>query len=167
MPVGKIDGALQVCCSEPVDEAGLEAARVALGVSFEIYVVPEVRLAAARQAVYGEPMPPRLLRVLARLLGAQPVRKWVKALAPERARPPEPEANSAPAGSPPPSTTDGTGLLAEGELAEAEFDVPVNTYNTQPADIIESRASRAWRPRPPPPRSRARWRARTPARPGE
>jgi hypothetical protein len=143
VPVGQSGGALQLCCSEPLDEAQLEAAQAALGVPFEIYVVPEVRLSAARQAVYGELMPPRLLGVLARLLGAQPVRKWVKALAPEQPRPAAPEA--ATAGTPPgqvapgaaPSTPD------EGELAEAEFDVPVNTYTTEPADIIESRASRA------------------------
>ena len=134
VPVGQHDGALQLCCSEPVDDAQLEAAEAALGMSFEIFVVPEVRLAAARQAVYGEPMSPRLLRVLARLLGAQPVRKWVKALAPATAA-----AAPAPA---PVGDLDG-GHLDEGELAEAEFDVPVNTYNTQPADIIESRASRA------------------------
>jgi hypothetical protein len=131
VPVGQHDGALQLCCSEPVDDAQLEAAEAALGVSFEIFVVPEVRLAAARQAVYGELMSPRLLRVLARLLGAQPVRKWVKALAPATA-----------AAAPPPAG-DPEAAQDEGELAEAEFDVPVNTYNTQPADIIESRASRA------------------------
>jgi hypothetical protein len=139
VPVGQASGVIQVCCSEPIDGAALEAARAALGVSFEVYVVPEVRLAAARQAVYGEPMSPRLLRVLARLLGAQPVRKWVKALTPERTRPAAPEPAQA-------SVAASTGPFAaadEGELAEAEFDVPVNTYNTQPADIIESRASRA------------------------
>jgi hypothetical protein len=134
VPVGTFDGLVQLCCSEPVGEAELAAARAALGLSFEIYVVPEVRLAAARQAVYGEPMSPRLLRVLARLLGAQPVRKWVKALAPEVA----PPAASGP-------DANGTfSPLAEGELAEAEFDVPLNTYPTEAADIIESRASRTY-----------------------
>jgi hypothetical protein len=137
VPVGQHEGALQLCCGEPVADAQLEAAEAALGVAFEIFVVPEVRLAAARQAVYGELMSPRLLRVLARLLGAQPVRKWVKALAPATAIAPAPA----------PSRDLDAGALAagdldEGELAEAEFDVPVNTYNTQPADIIESRASR-------------------------
>jgi Type II secretion system (T2SS), protein E, N-terminal domain len=134
VPVGQHDGTLQLCCSEPVDDAQLEAAEAALGVSFEIFVVPEVRLAAARQAVYGELMSPRLLRVLARLLGAQPVRKWVKALAPATA--------AAASAAPVPA-----GGLHNGEddggLAEAEFDVPVNTYTTEPADIIESRASSA------------------------
>jgi hypothetical protein len=135
VPVGRHDGALQLCCSEPVDDAQLEAAEAALGVSFEVFVVPEVRLAAARQAVYGELMSPRLLRVLARLLGAQPVRKWVKALTPATSA-----AAPAPAGD---LQTGPDDEPDEGELAEAEFDVPVNTYNTQPADIIESRASRA------------------------
>jgi hypothetical protein len=149
VPVGKLDGVLQLCCSEPVNEPELEAARAALGLSFELFVVPEVRLAAARQAVYGEPMPPRLLRVLARLLGPQPVRKWVKALSPEPARPAAPEpASATPAHAAPPpaaawSASPGAAAVSEGELAEAEFDVPVNTYTTQPADIIESRASRA------------------------
>jgi type II secretion system (T2SS) protein E len=137
VPVGQRDGALQICCSEPVDGTQLAAARETLGLAFEIYVVPEVRLAAARQAVYGEPMPPRLLRVLARLLGAQPVRKWVTAFAPRAAAAATTAANATAAA---PSAVGG---LDDGELAEAEFDVPVNTYNTEPVDIIESRASRA------------------------
>jgi hypothetical protein len=135
VPVGQRDGAVQICCSEPLDPGQLAAARDALGLSFEVYVVPEVRLAAARQAVYGEVMPPRLLRVLAHLLGAQPVRKWVKALLPARPAP-EPVPTPAPAPAAP-------GQLEDAELAEAEFDVPVNTFNMSPADILESRPSRA------------------------
>jgi hypothetical protein len=138
VPVGQRDGVVQICCSEPFDERQLAAARETLGLSFELFVVPEVRLAAARQAVYGEPMPPRLLRVLARLLGPQPVRKWVKALAPEPAAPhpaAAPEAAAVPAAPP--------GVLDDAALAEAEFDVPINTQNASPADIIESRPSRA------------------------
>jgi hypothetical protein len=131
VPVGQTDTGLQVCCAEPVEEAALEEARAALGLAIEVYVVPEVRLAAARQAVYGEPMPPRLLRVLAHLLGAEPVRKWAKTVVPARA----------PAAAPPPAAVPGT--ADEVDLAEAEFDVPVNTYATEPADIIESRTSRA------------------------
>jgi Type II secretion system (T2SS), protein E, N-terminal domain len=162
VPVGQRDGTLQICCSEPLDEAQLAEARAALGRPFELYVVPEVRLAAARQAVYGEPMPPRLLRVLAHLLGAQPVRSWVKALRPKREG--GPGAASAPAsaegGAPRPGQTAPTqrGMPAahatlagfaidEKELAdaltEAEFDVPPTTAVAEPADIIESRPSRA------------------------
>jgi len=147
VPVGQTDGTLQLCCSEPVDVTQLDAARAKLGLAFELYIVPEVRLAAARQAVYGEPMPPRLLRILARLLGAQPVRKWVTALAPAVQAAPVPEA---PASAPSSASSAMTaasvfapGALDDDELAEAEFDVPVNTYTTEPADILESRASRA------------------------
>jgi hypothetical protein len=147
VPVGQSDGTLQLCCSEPVDVTQLDAARAKLGLAFELYIVPEVRLAAVRQAVYGEPMPPRLLRVLARLLGAQPVRKWVRELAPAAPAAPAPEAPaSAQSSALAAMTADevfAPGALEEGELAEAEFDVPVNTYTTEPADILESRASRA------------------------
>jgi hypothetical protein len=138
VPVGQRDGVVQICCSEPFEEKQLAAARDALGLTFEVFVVPEVRLAAARQAVYGEPMSPRLLRVLARLLGPQPVRKWVKALAPEKPAPAvvAPEQLSPPAAAP-------AGVPDEGAAAEAEFDVPINTQNASPADIIESRPSRA------------------------
>jgi hypothetical protein len=136
VPVGQRVGALQVCCSEPIAEAELAAARAALGLELDLFVVPEVRLAAARQAVYGEPMPPRLLRVLARLLGAQPVRRWVHALTPAQA--PRAPAPSFADVRPEESFKD-----LEGELAEAEFDVPSHTFTTEPLDIIESRPSRA------------------------
>jgi hypothetical protein len=97
VPVGERDGNLQLLCSEPIDDSTLAEACTTLGVSVEIYVVPEVRLAAARQVVYGEPVPPRLLRLLARLLGAQAVRRWVEA----QARPaPAPAAAAMPATSP-------------------------------------------------------------------
>jgi hypothetical protein len=103
VPVGERDGNLQLLCSEPIDDSSLAEACTTLGVSVEIYVVPEVRLAAARQVVYGEPVPPRLLRLLARLLGAQAVRRWVEAQtrpapAPAAARAPAP---AAPAPAPP------------------------------------------------------------------
>jgi hypothetical protein len=85
VPVGQRDGSLQILCGEPIDDAGLNATRAELEVPFEVYVVPEVRLAAARLAVYGEPMPARLVRLLARLLGAQPVRRWIEAVRGPRA----------------------------------------------------------------------------------
>ena len=43
---------------------------------FQLYIVPEVRLAAVRQAIFDRPMPPRLLRLFARVAGAEPVRRW-------------------------------------------------------------------------------------------
>jgi hypothetical protein len=76
VPVGVRDGALQMLCGEPVAHAELEAAAAKLGVPFSLYIVPEVRLAAVRQAVFNRPMPPRLLRLFARIAGAEPVRRW-------------------------------------------------------------------------------------------
>jgi hypothetical protein len=76
VPVGVHNGALQVLCGEPVAHAELAAASVKLGVPFTLYIVPEVRLAAVRQAVFDRPMPPRLLRLFARIAGAEPVRRW-------------------------------------------------------------------------------------------
>jgi hypothetical protein len=76
VPVGVRDGALQILCGEPLARVELDAASERLGVAFQLYIVPEVRLAAVRQAIFGQPMPPRLLRLFARVAGAEPVRRW-------------------------------------------------------------------------------------------
>ena len=76
VPVGVKNGALQLLCGEPLARAELDAASERLGVPFQLYIVPEVRLAAVRQAVFDRPMPPRLLRLFARVAGAEPVRRW-------------------------------------------------------------------------------------------
>jgi hypothetical protein len=74
-------GSVAVLCGEPVARREIEAAAVTLGVSFTWFVVPEIRLAAMRQAIYGRPMPPRLVRLFARVAGTQPVRRWQAAQA--------------------------------------------------------------------------------------
>jgi hypothetical protein len=76
VPVGVKNGALQMLCGEPLVRVELDAASERLGVPFQLYIVPEVRLAAVRQAVFDRPMPPRLLRLFARVAGAEPVRRW-------------------------------------------------------------------------------------------
>jgi len=76
VPVGVRNGALQVLCGEPIVRAELDAASDRLGIPFQLYIVPEVRLAAVRQAIFDRPMPPRLLRLFARVAGAEPVRRW-------------------------------------------------------------------------------------------
>ncbi len=76
VPVGVQDGMLLLLCGEPVAHGELQAAATALGVPFSIFIVPEVRLAAVRQAVFGRQMSPRLVKLLARVLGTQPVRRW-------------------------------------------------------------------------------------------
>ena len=76
VPVGVSDGAVQLLCGDPLARAELDAAAERLGVPFQLYIVPEVRLAAVRQVVFDRPMPPRLLRLFARVAGAEPVRRW-------------------------------------------------------------------------------------------
>jgi hypothetical protein len=90
VPVGRKDGALQILCGEPVARAELDAASAALGIPFTLYVAPEIWLAAVQQAVFDRPMAPRLVRLFARVVGAQPVRRWQASYAPEIA--PEPPA---------------------------------------------------------------------------
>ena len=82
VPLRQENGSVAVLCGEPVARPELEAAGAALGVPLTLFVVPEVRLAALRQAVFGRPMPARLVQLFARVAGAQPVRRWQAAQAP-------------------------------------------------------------------------------------
>jgi hypothetical protein len=88
VPVGLKDGALQILCGEPVARADLAAATGALAIPFALVVAPEIWIAAVQQAIYGRPMEPRLVRLFARVVGAQPVRRWQAAHTP--APPPTP-----------------------------------------------------------------------------
>ncbi len=88
VPVGLKDGALQILCGEPVARPAIEAATGALAIPFALFVAPEIWVAAVQQAIYGQPMEPRLVRLFARVVGAQPVRRWQAAHAP--APPPTP-----------------------------------------------------------------------------
>ena len=111
VPVGVKNGALQMLCGEPLVRVELDAASERLGVPFQLYIVPEVRLAAVRQAIFDRPMPPRLLRLFARVAGAEPVRRWQTAhvkpvkvdekrgveVLPRRTAPPAEAAKAAPA----------------------------------------------------------------------
>ncbi len=83
VPVAQRDGALQILCAEPVARAELDDAAAALGIPFALYVAPEIWVAAVRQAVFDQPMAPRLVRLFARVVGAEPVRRWQKSYAPE------------------------------------------------------------------------------------
>jgi hypothetical protein len=119
-----------------------------------------VRLAAARLAVYGEPMPPRLARLLAQLLGAQPVRRWMDAALSRKRLPPEaapveaaaaaPPEEKAPAESPDEASPAGerpsaslAGAAAPSTVAEAvpapspsEFDVSIPSFSRGAATPI-------------------------------
>ncbi|HXT99211.1 MAG TPA: hypothetical protein VN853_23125 [Polyangia bacterium] len=103
VPVGVKDGALQILCGEPVARTAIETATAALAIPFVLVVAPEIWIAAVQQAIYGRPMGPRLVRLFARVVGAQPVRRWQAAhLAPPPVLPPEPPVEIPPAARPPP-----------------------------------------------------------------
>ena len=91
VPVGLKEGALQILCGEPVARAEIEAATRALDIPFALFVAPEIWIAAVQQSIYGRPMEPRLVRLFARVVGAEPVRRWQAAHAPTPPpTPPEP-----------------------------------------------------------------------------
>ena len=97
VPVGVKDGTLQILCGEPVARPAIEAATAALAIPFALFVAPEIWIAAVQQAIYGRPMEPRLLRLFARVVGAQPVRRWQAAHTPAQPPvPPEPAIEMAP-----------------------------------------------------------------------
>jgi hypothetical protein len=114
VPVGQRDGALEFLCGEPVARAELDAAAAALGIPFTLFVAPEIWVAAVRQAVFDRPRAPRLVRLFARVVGAQPVRRWQASYAPEplpeslaaiERAPPRAVAPTPPEPSPPPAGT--------------------------------------------------------------
>lgn len=83
VPVRFKDGTLQILCGEPVARVELDATAAALGIPFALSVAPEIWVAAVRQTVFDLPMAPRLVRLFARVVGAQPVRRWQASHAPE------------------------------------------------------------------------------------
>jgi hypothetical protein len=102
VPVGLKDGALQILCGEPVARAAIETATAELAVPFALFVAPEIWIAAVQQAIYGRPMEPRLVRLFARVVGAQPVRRWQAShLPPPPVLPPEPPIEIPPPRQPP------------------------------------------------------------------
>ncbi len=109
VPVGLKDGVLQILCGEPVARPAIEAATGALAIPFALFVAPEIWIAAVQQAIYGRVMEPRLVRLFARVVGAQPVRRWQAAHTPAPPpAPPEPPVEipprlSAPAAARPPT----------------------------------------------------------------
>ena len=103
--MGLKDGALQILCGEPVARAEIEAATRALAIPFALFVAPEIRIAAVQQAIYGRPMEPRLVRLFARVVGAEPVRRWQAAHTPAPPpTPPEPPVEIPPPRLPPPAS---------------------------------------------------------------
>ena len=78
VPVGRRGGRLQLICGEPVEREALREVSTELAVDLDLYVVPEVRLKMMHQVVYGQPVPPRFVRLLGRLLGPEAARRWAE-----------------------------------------------------------------------------------------
>jgi len=79
VPVGRRGNRLQLLCGDPIEREALREVSAELAVDLELYVVPEVRLKMARQIVYGQPVPPRFVRLLGRVLGPESARRWAQA----------------------------------------------------------------------------------------
>jgi hypothetical protein len=98
VPVGIRDGTLQILCGEPVAGTEIAGRAGALGMPYALSVAPEIWIAAVQQAIYGRPMEPRLVRLFARIVGAEPVRRWQASHRP----PPAPALPEPPIEIPPP-----------------------------------------------------------------
>jgi hypothetical protein len=79
VPVGRRGNRLQLLCGDPIEREALREVSAELALDLELYVVPEVRLKMARQIVYGQPVPPRFVRLLGRVLGPESARRWAQA----------------------------------------------------------------------------------------
>jgi hypothetical protein len=122
VPVGIKGGVLQILCGEPVARPAIEAATGALAIPFALFVAPEIWVAAVQQAIYGRPMEPRLVRLFAQVVGAQPVRRWQAAHTPApkpvppeppvEIPPPRPPASSAPVAQAPAAAAPASGQVA-------------------------------------------------------
>jgi len=75
VPVGAREQRLNLLCAEPVEAERIKELAAEHGFDAKLYVVPELRLMALRQRIYGEPLPPRYAPLLARALGAERARK--------------------------------------------------------------------------------------------
>jgi hypothetical protein len=91
VPVAADSKVVRLLCAEPIAIDAICAAAAAGGLEPRLYVVPEVRLLAIRQRIYGEPLPARFAQLSARILGAGAARAKF-AHVPKKNSPPEPVA---------------------------------------------------------------------------
>jgi Type II secretion system (T2SS), protein E, N-terminal domain len=78
VPVRRDGNRLQLVCGEPIEREALREVSEELAIELDLYIVPEVRLQMARQAVYGQPVPPRFVNLLGRVLGPDSARRWAE-----------------------------------------------------------------------------------------
>ena len=75
VPVGAREQRLNLLCAEPVEADRIKDLAAEHGFEAKLYVVPELRLMALRQRIYGEPLPQRYAPLLATAMGAERARK--------------------------------------------------------------------------------------------
>lgn len=74
VPMGEAAGCLRVLCAEPVADDDIRRAAATLGLEATLYIVPETRLLALRERIYGETLPQRYAPLLARAMGTMKAR---------------------------------------------------------------------------------------------
>jgi hypothetical protein len=82
VPVARHGDRVAVLCADPAEAESLRRRAGTHGLDVDLYIAPEVRVHVAAQMVFGTPMPPRFLRLLAHLVGAQVARRWMLAQTP-------------------------------------------------------------------------------------
>ena len=75
VPVREVAGVLHILCAEPVAGDDVRQAAAERGLDARLYIVPETRLLALRQRVYGETLPQRFAPLLAQAMGTLRARK--------------------------------------------------------------------------------------------
>jgi len=75
VPVGARDQRLNLLCAEPVAAEQIKSVAAEHGFDAKLYVIPELRLMALRQRIYGEPLPQRFAPLLAQAMGVERARK--------------------------------------------------------------------------------------------
>jgi hypothetical protein len=108
VPVRRRADRLQLLCGDPVDRDALSELSAELQVDLELFVVPEARLKMARHLVYGQPIAPRFLRLLGRMLGVGALRRLTEA---SRRPQPAATATTAAAGTSAAATATSTALV--------------------------------------------------------
>ena len=150
VPVGETEGQLMFVCSEPVEADAIRGAAADHGYGARLYIVPEIRLIALRQRLYGEPLTGRYAALLARTVGTTNARTGYASPAREESRlrrPPPAPGHRAPAGldnaadgaSPcGPSSSSFWGM--DWELSEPVLDssleVEVELHGAEPASLM-------------------------------
>ncbi|HEY4184626.1 MAG TPA: hypothetical protein VGP07_06120 [Polyangia bacterium] len=143
VPVGSHAQKLNLLCAEPVATDDIRNLVAESGFDARLFVVPELRLMALRQRIYGEPLPQRYAPLLAQAMGVDRARKsflFPQRRVPPPFQPPAPEWPDFPAGvpkgTPLEQVLDLSGALLDESLLDTEMEVG------DPTDLTGERSIR-------------------------